>query len=182
MTWIQTYTGLAFDFVDPRPDQICIEDVAHALAFECRYGGHPDFHYSVAQHSVIMSEQVDPELAYWALMHDAAEAYLKDLPAPLKRLPELAGYRDLEARIEPIVFAVFGLTGPIPTEVKADDLGMLATEQAQLHRPAPRPWGLPDGVAPFDVEIESWEPNWAESMFLATFAQLAPAAVLEAQR
>jgi hypothetical protein len=59
--WIQTFTGKQFNFADPQPDQICIEDIAHALANICRFNGHIKTHYSVAAHSVIASYLVPKE-------------------------------------------------------------------------------------------------------------------------
>ena len=87
--WIQTFTGRAFDLSSPQPEQVCTEDIAHALANCCRYAGHSRWHYSVAQHSLLVAEIVaatDPELALAALLHDAAEAYIGDWSSPLKAL------------------------------------------------------------------------------------------------
>lgn len=85
MTWIVTYTGKRIDLFHPHPAQIEIEDIAHALAHLCRFGGHTVEHYSVAQHSVLVSRLVPDNLACVALMHDAAEAYIGDIVRPLKQ-------------------------------------------------------------------------------------------------
>src|SRR5438128_12538670 len=81
--WMQTYTGRAFYPLDPRLDDICIEDIAHALSMLCRYGGQCQEFYSVAEHSVLMSYAVNPQHALWALLHDATESYMGDLIRPL---------------------------------------------------------------------------------------------------
>lgn len=84
--WIQTYTGRQFWPLDPKPEEVCIEDIAHALSQQCRYAGHTIRFYSVAQHSVEIALRVPRAAALWGLLHDAAEAYLVDLPRPVKYL------------------------------------------------------------------------------------------------
>jgi len=101
MTWIQTFSGRRFYPLDPQPDHIDIIDIAHALSHLCRYVGHCKHHYSVAQHSLLVSQHVPAEHALWGLMHDAAEAYIGDISSPLKRYaPEL---EDAEGRIAVLV-------------------------------------------------------------------------------
>jgi flavin-dependent thymidylate synthase len=95
--WMQTYSGGRFYPGDPRIEQIELTDIARALSRICRYAGHCEQFYSVAQHSVYVSGMVPPEHALCALMHDATEAYLVDIPRPLKRM--LAGYTVLEDRL-----------------------------------------------------------------------------------
>src|ERR1039457_118422 len=86
--FIGTFSGLRFWPLDPNPEKILIDDIAHALAHQCRFGGHASRFYSVAEHSVHVSRLCPPEDALWGLLHDASEAYLVDLPRPLKQLPE----------------------------------------------------------------------------------------------
>ncbi len=82
MSYIQTLSGKKFDYLNSTTDDVEIEDIATALSHICRFNGHlPEF-YSVAQHSVLCSQIVPPEFAFEALMHDAAEAYCQDIPAP----------------------------------------------------------------------------------------------------
>lgn len=95
--WIQTATGGQFWPMDPQPDEIDINDIAHALAMLCRFGGHCLRFYSVAEHSVLLSHAVPPEHALWALLHDATEGYLVDMPRPIKAF--LPGYKEAEAGI-----------------------------------------------------------------------------------
>lgn len=122
-------SGRYFDLTDPDPELVSIDDIAPALARLCRFTGHGAF-YSVAEHSVRVSYLVPPQLALWGLMHDAAEAYLGDVSAPLKSL--LPDYRAIEDRIEPVVFGAFGLTGPIPAEVKEADMLSLTIEKRHV--------------------------------------------------
>jgi len=82
---IQVNSGGIFDPLNPDPAGILIEDVAHALARQSRFLGHGDGSYSVAEHCVHVSRACEPEDALWGLLHDATEAYLGDLPTPLKQ-------------------------------------------------------------------------------------------------
>lgn len=84
MSWIQTFTGKKVFPFAMTPDQVCIEDIAHALALKCRFTGHCKRFYSIAEHSVRVSWLVRPEVQLAALLHDAAEAYLPDFARPLK--------------------------------------------------------------------------------------------------
>lgn len=103
----KTFTGVDFDLLDPSPNMIDIRDIAHSLSNECRFGGHCTWHYSVAQHSVIVSEIAQPWDALRGLLHDAAETYLKDLPPQLKLM--FPGYVEMEARVMAAVHSRFGI-------------------------------------------------------------------------
>lgn len=136
-TWFLTYPrGLAFDFADPRPEAIDIEDIAWSLSQMLRFNGHTRFAYSVAAHSIGVSYLVPAEDAFEGLMHDAAEAYVGDVVRPLKKLLGRA-FGDLEDRIEQIIAAKFGLRWPWPPSVKVADMRMLAAERLhlQVHQP-----------------------------------------------
>jgi hypothetical protein len=165
--WIQTYTGRAFYPLDPRPEEICIEDISHALAHLCRYGGHSLRFYSVAEHCVLLSRAV-PRHALWALLHDASEAYLCDLPRPTKRM--LPGYAEMEARILSAIARRFGLTEEIPQEVKDADLRILSDERRQVMASPPQPWAT--DAEPLGVQVNCWPPERAECEFLARFVSI----------
>jgi len=140
MTWITTATGRRVDYVRVGPEDIDIEDIATALSRECRFAGHCKHFYSVAQHSVLVSRLVPEELALEGLLHDASEAYLKDIPSPLKSL--LPDYREIEARFDRAIRRRFGLPETPSPEIKRADLVLLATERRQLHRPKGRSLSL----------------------------------------
>jgi hypothetical protein len=127
-------------------------------------------HNSVAQHSVLASERVEPRHARWALLHDAAEAYVGDVSQPLKSM--LPDFREVERRVEAAVREAFGLEPPMPEEVRRADSRMLVTEALQLLGPPPRPWGV--DAEPYDVEITSWGPRFAKERFLWRFEELMP--------
>lgn len=128
----RTVTGGRFYPLDPRPEDFCIEDIAHGLATENRFGGHTYAPYSVAQHSVIVSEHVPKKYALEALMHDASEAYHRDMPSPIKHLSEMAAFRAIEARTMDAICRRFNLLPFEPPEVKIADVRALITEMRDL--------------------------------------------------
>jgi len=169
--WMQTFTGRQFWPLDPRPDEIAVEDIAHALAMQCRYAGHCLRFYSVAEHSVLLSEWVMAEAgthaALWALLHDASEAYLVDVPRPVK--PYLAGYKPAEAVVMRAVAARFGLAPDIPAIVKQADDRIIADERANLSACVAQ-WDF-DAI-PLGVTLHYWTPDVAEERFLEAFRWL----------
>lgn len=169
--WMQTYTGKAFWPLDPRPEEIDPVDIAHALSMLCRFGGHVRRFYSVAEHCVLMSTAVAPKHALSALLHDATEAYLVDLPRPIKRsLPE---YQEIEAGIAAALSERFGVPAEMPAEVKDADNRILLTERDALLSTPPLPWGYGlDELTPLPVTIRAWEPLIAEGMYLRRLQQL----------
>lgn len=168
-TWIQTFTGRQVWPLNPRVEDLCVEDIAHALSLQCRFTGHTRAFYSVAQHSVLASAHC-PEAPLWALLHDAAEAYLADVARPVKGF--LTNYREAEERLERIVAATFGLPWPMPECVKGIDLRLLATERRDLMNTPPIPWVSTRDVEPLPGRITAWPPGVAERVFLDRFREL----------
>lgn len=167
--WIQTYTGRQFWPLAPKVSDVCILDIAHALSQKCRYAGHTLQFYSVAEHSVYVSRHVPQHIALWGLMHDASEAYLPDVPRPIK--DHLPGFRDIEARVMRAIADWFILDGVIePPEVKRVDLAILADERRYMMPDTAHDWKLPEPM--LGIVIEGWEPKRAESEFLARFREL----------
>ena len=169
--FIQLRSGRAFWPLDPRSDEIEIDDIAHALANLCRFTGHTREFYSVAQHSVHVSEAVPPEHALWGLLHDASEAYLIDLARPVKRLPELAAYRDAEAAVMRAVCERFGLPLEEPAAVRVADRQMLRTEQRDL-MPPPCPGEDRTDAEPYGFRVHGLAPGLARALFVARFREL----------
>jgi uncharacterized protein len=161
--WIQTYTGGVFWPLDPRPEEVRIEDIAGALAKTCRYNGHTLLFYSVAEHCVLLSRAVEPQYAAWALLHDAAEAYLSDVPSPVKRF--LPGFREFEDRIMDAVTTRFQLPPHKPIAVRQADFAILNDEKNALMAREPHPWRrLPERA--LGVNILALPPTEAEVAFL----------------
>jgi hypothetical protein len=157
------------DPLAPDPADICIEDIAHALSNQCRFAGHTRVHYSTAQHSVMASWIVAPPYRLVTLLHDASEAYLSDIAAPVKHDVEFGSfYRSFEAQLERVIAEKYGLEYPYPPAVKFADDVMLRSEQRDL---MPCQVRVP-GAAYLDYTIEPWLPAEAESRFLARYAEL----------
>ncbi len=161
--WMQTYTGRRFYPLDPRPEEIDPEDIAHALSLLCRYGGHVDRFYSVAEHSLLVSDSVPSTYALHALLHDATEAYVVDVPRPLKR--QLTNYSEIEQRVWLAIAERFGIASEMPGQVKIADNRILIDERAALMPRAER-WGVDDHYNPLMVRIHGWSPSIAEKLFL----------------
>lgn len=172
--WLQTFTGRRFWPLDPKAEEIDIRDIAHALSNQCRFAGHTTDFYSVAQHSVRVSFVVPPELALCGLLHDASEAYLLDIPRPLKRLPMFEPYREYEERLMHMIAEKFGFTWPMPEEIRAADDNLLMDEAKSLIRGPKDDWALkfdPKGDTCADLGA-TMLPRRAESLFLARFCSL----------
>src|SRR5436190_21307438 len=143
--YLQTVSGRWVNPFDPDPERLDIGDIARALANQCRFGGHCRVFYSVAQHSVIVSELVeqrggDVEDVFAALMHDATEAYLGDMPHPLKhRSPLGAAFREAEGHLEAAIRERFGIRDDVET-TKPVDRALPDTERRRL---SAEPWHWP---------------------------------------
>lgn len=128
---IRTVSGLYVNVFEPKPEMFCIEDIAHALSMQPRFGGHLPKFYSVAQHSVnvafrLMKMGCDCEIRFAGLMHDASEAYLLDVPRPIKT--ELTNYKAIEDKLMRCLADVFGFAYPLVPEIKEADEAALNYE------------------------------------------------------
>lgn len=159
--------------LDPRADEVNISDIAHSLAKQCRWGGHPPRFYSVAEHSVLVSTQVPRHLALDALLHDATEAYLIDLPRPIKvHLPD---YKKLEQRNWLAVAERFGLSDDLPQCVHDADNAVLLTEANDFFGADLGNLCLVDmspSITRAPVRIECWLPEMAKKRFLERFQEI----------
>ncbi len=134
---IRTFTGLYMNVFEPTPEMICIEDIAHALSYMPRFGGHLPVFYSVAQHSLRCAHKAmyavknvveggDKSAGFEALLHDASEAYIMDIPSPIKkRLPE---YKKIEENLMRVIAEKFGFTYPLSAITKQVDHAALVEE------------------------------------------------------
>lgn len=143
--WIETYTGKYFDLVNPSPDDVDVVDIAHSLSMQCRYNGHCRKFYSVAQHSVMVAKLMPkvPErsLGIYGLLHDAAEAYIGDIPSPVKAL--ISDIREVEERILNVIYAKFNLDIAMSRmpEIKHADRIAMTIEVKNLMFSGGRDWG-----------------------------------------
>lgn len=168
--WVPTHTGKMFYLLDPRPEDIDIQDIAHHLARLCRFNGAGQSLYSVAQHCCIVAQECSPSNKLHALLHDAAEAYIGDMVHPIKILPELAFYREVEQSIMSAVAVAFGLESSImPEEVACADLVARRTEARDLGIFSPE-WEISD-VQPWNFTITPLDPCKAEVLFLNYYHQ-----------
>jgi hypothetical protein len=169
--WLQTFSGKQIFPLDPKPDQICIEDIAHALSQICRFNGHTHSFYSVAEHSVFVALNVPVEHRVAALLHDASEAYLCDLPRPVKY--NVVGYAEAEQRLMQAIADKFGFKLPLADCIKAADNRILLNEREQMLRPSDLEWGGFDDLEPLPgVQLRGWLPRAAEAAFLEVFYTL----------
>jgi hypothetical protein len=187
---IVTFSHKVFDFYRPMPEDICIEDIAHALAFTNRYGGHTRVPYSVAEHCVRMSHIPvgDPVVN---LLHDSAEAYIGDIPSPQKKglcwRLDSGGfgveYSQVEAEILRQIGKALGIPKiaswlTMPEDTKAADTIMYLTEVRDLMPPQAletfqRLGWIPAGFEPLAGRITPCEWRKAEKAFLYRFEELA---------
>jgi hypothetical protein len=172
--YVETFTGLKFYVANPVLEDIRIEDIAHHLSNKCRYGGAVSKFYSVAQHSVYVSNCSEHKLT--GLLHDAAEAYIPDVPRPLQRY--VNGLNEIEANLHRVIAERFGTVFPYPADVVWADEAILADEARDLMATQGKEWYLPypEGTKMIP-EVVPWTPRFAEKMFLHLFRTLTEVAV-----
>lgn len=185
-TWIQTHSRKRFEIIQPDPDAVCIEDIAHALARLCRFAGHVGHFYSVAQHSVItaklIAEELNrPDIGMAALLHDAAEAYIGDLSRPLK-VAIGSKIRQIETGVQSAVWSHFGITPPTERDwrlIMAADNVALQTEVRDLMGGPREDWCV-DWPEVFEHDVMDRTivpllPEEAEAQFMASYRNLSKA-------
>lgn len=128
--YMLTRNGIAFDFENTTVDMIDILDINHGLQRAPRFAGHTKYHYSVADHSIMVMHHVPKHLRLAALLHDAAEAYMCDVPRPLKAL--LPEYKQIENRILNVIYIKYNidLTPIERKQIKLTD--MMVTERERI--------------------------------------------------
>lgn len=167
--WMQTYTGVKFYPMSPDASEVSPVDIAHSLSLLCRYNGHVDRFYSVGEHCVLMSQAVEPDVALWALLHDATEAYVGDMIRPLKLYQP--DFVQAEVRVMAAICERFGLQPEMPAEVKSADSRILLVERAALMPNTRHAWSI-DGLSPLPVTVRGWGPGEAERTYLVRLQEL----------
>lgn len=168
--WITTYTGKKFPVKQPAVFDMNLSDIAHGLSLACRFGGQIREFYSVAQHSVLVASLLPAKIAVYGLLHDAAEAYLCDIPGPIKRLPEMEGYRELEKRYMKNIYIACGMREPnqeILRRVKKADALVLRNE-ASFFGILDNEWDVYD-LEDVDLLSRCWSPKAAEINFMRAY-------------
>lgn len=172
--WIETFTGIAFDILEPKPEMIQIEDIAHALSLLCRFTGHVRRFYSVAQHSLQGSYLVPTRYALDFLLHDATEAYIGDMNRPLKHYTEAGvAYREVESKLSLAIAKRFKISEIEPGCVREIDDAMLYAEKQQLMTSTPwtgTAWN--DFSKAAQIELYNLPPGEIERKFLDRFYEL----------
>lgn len=180
-TCITTWSGQWFDILKPEDYQYSIEEIAHALSNLCRYTGHTNKFYSVAEHSVLVSRIVPDEFALAGLLHDAGEAYLGDVSSPLKQL--LPEYKEIENRVEQSIATWFGFSFPLPPEIKQADVQMYWQERQSVADN-----GLRDKLwhqnrrASRKVEATGMSPTMAKRMFISRYNEITNGTIGQRQK
>lgn len=173
--WIHTNSGKQFSFNYTHPDQICIEDIASHLSKICRYVGAIDEFYSVADHCcnlvdyLIDKGETNPYFLLGVLLHDAPEAYLSDIAAPAKQLPEFRGYKKVEKRIYAVIAEKFGAPNDIAFHAILDfyDKNIIRDEAQVLFEIQPS-WALEYELLEAVIEI-SPDHRSGKQRYLDTF-------------
>ena len=168
---ITTVSGRFFDILKPEEYEYDIEEIATALSNLCRYTGHVNRFYSVAEHSVLVSRIVPVGLSLVGLLHDASEAYLGDVSSPLKKL--LSEYRAIEERVEEAIARQFGLSFPYPAAVHEADKRLYWKEREEIANSGVRDrlWHQ-DLRATRKVEVVGMSPVMAKRMFLSRYREI----------
>lgn len=197
-TWIETYSTKQFWLLDPDGAAVDPIDVAHAIAYQCRYNGHTsnqalkklrkNSHYpayperidgcddflSVAEHCCHLADYClaqgwGPQKAFQALIHDAGEAYSGDIPRPWKNaVPRL---RDLEHELDMVVLPALGGAGEKPDWLDKIDTRILQDERTQARNPSSHDWKL-DGYEPLGITIQFWNPERAKREWMRRYNEL----------
>ncbi len=174
--------GVEFFPLAPRYEDIWVDDLARSLATSVRYNGHVLDFYSIAQHSVLVSEfleQIAPEgvveptldILRWGLLHDAAESYVSDICAPIK--PFMVGYKAIETQLMFAMARRFDLSWPMPDMVEFADKAVFHSEKTCGNIVMnPDWWELPDEHPQAGLDIKPWDWRFAEVRFLERFVQL----------
>lgn len=196
--WLETYTGNMINIIDPAQEDISVYDIAHGLSNQCRYGGQCKFRYSVAEHSLIVSQIAGwyyakkfildllsvEEIMLMALLHDASETYLVDIPTPVKK--NLSNYSEIETKLmnailEKLMPPHFTIVDfhAFPYAIKFGDIMALKIEANKLMKSKGHGegWKMFDGFNGFgfdesSIKIRGLRPKQAERLFLSKFFEL----------
>jgi len=175
-SWLQTFSGIKAQILDPKPEQILIPDIAHALSNIGRFGGHTRKFSSVAQHCVLTA-RLSPagSLKLASILHDSSEAFLIDLPSPIKNaIPQ---YKEIEERLQKVIATRFGIDFELFDMIKIYDQQALFIEAKALLAPFHPDWDMHDCSKEVDPKLldfyqDPWIPERAEKEYLEEFHRI----------
>lgn len=165
---ISLLNGGYFDYEEPEKSMYTIEDIARGLSHTARFSGQTDRPYYVSQHSVLVSNLVPPEHALEGLLHDGTEAFLCDVPSPLKRM--LPGYIELEKRAEADMCKRFGMKFPFHPSIKEADIRVFLAERRDM-QPCVKEVCY-EGYEPYRNKIIAWDSHMSYIYFMRRFKEL----------
>lgn len=176
--WMQVAGGGRFWPLDPRPEEVSLEVIAHHLSRFNRYGGAIELeNYSVAEHATLMAAWVfqeygDAKLALQALHHDDPEAYCGDIIRPIKRQPEMSAFEGIEFGIWCAIAMALDLPLTLDDRIKDADNRILVNEKLQVMADGGLSWGI-DHLEPLHgLVVQGWTPNVAKEKYLEMHARL----------
>jgi len=112
---LNTRSGARLDLKKPKAEHIKLDDIAGSLAMVPRFGAQTKVFYSVAQHAVSVALTAErlgrTDLTLAALHHDSHEAFICDLPSPVKAYTGRK-YRKLAGRLDRAIENAFGISLP----------------------------------------------------------------------
>lgn len=177
--WIITYTGVEFWPLDPRVEDVNIEDISVSLSRLARFTGHTIFTYTVAQHSIYVSEVLFerykcPKLALKGLLHDATEAYTNDINRPLKKLDVFSFFRDIEKHLQNVIYKKFELYSIARDEldnklIHQVDMEVFNAEVDQLIKHKHKMTNSHGGFNKADIKIDKMHEEDVLALFVGMF-------------
>ncbi len=167
--FISTFSGGRWYPLDPRVEEVHIEDIAHSLSMLCRYNGHCKYFYSVAEHCWLLSYAVPEQFRLEALIHDASEAYTSDIPRPFKYSDSMSAFRDVEDLNAGVIYKFMGLDYPESPFVKEFDKRIVRNEGEVLLPHCTWFSGL-ERIP--DIEITGFAPPEMEQLYLNRYYEL----------
>ena len=178
MSWMSTWSGKRVDIAKPRMQDIDIRDVAHHLSLLCRFNGACSYHYSVAQHSLLVASILPPHLQFWGLLHDGPEAYYGDIIRPFKHKDIMKPVRDMLHAFDTVFYRRFGLLTDeerylgLPPAVRRADEAVCLAEGLAMMTNGTDGWKLKLAREPAVVVIIQQEPESMERAFVDAYENL----------
>ena len=166
-TWIETYSGKKLDVFNINKEAIDIVDIAHALSMACRFNGHLKRFLSVAEHSIIVASMVEEKHQLPALLHDAAEAYITDIPRPIKQMIPMVN--EIDAALTKAIFEKYGCAYPIDPEITEVDRELCLAEARDSNMDVDS-WG--ERYSFIEHTPFHWSPVEAKKYFLKMFNEM----------